>query len=55
MPTKDTLYIKNIRLKEVPIDRDEIASMIVQIDKGNCDNQFFMDIESYFGTIKYFM
>ena len=48
MPTKDTLNIKNIRLKEVPIDRDEIAAMIVQIDKGNCDNQFFMDIESYF-------
>lgn len=40
MPTKDTLNIKNIRLKEVPIDRDEIAAMIVQIDKGNCDNQF---------------
>lgn len=47
-PTTDTLDIKNIRFKEVSIDKDEITAMIVQIDKGNCDNQFFTDIESYF-------
>ena len=47
-PTKDALDIKNIRLKEAPIDKDEIDAMIVQIEKGNCDNQFFLDIESYF-------
>ena len=43
-PTKDALDIKNIRLKEAPIDKDEIDAMIVQIEKGNCDNQFFLDI-----------
>lgn len=47
-PTKEALDIKNIRFKEISIDKDEIAAMIVQIDKGNCDNQFFIDIESYF-------
>lgn len=40
--------IKNIKLKEIPIDSEEIAAMIEQIDSGNCDNLFFIDIESYF-------
>ncbi len=47
-PTRDTFDIKNIRFKEIAIDKDEITAMIVQINKGNCDNQFFTDIESYF-------
>ncbi len=47
-PTRDAFDIKNIRFKEIAIDKDEIIAMIVQINKGNCDNQFFTDIESYF-------
>lgn len=47
-PTKDTFDIKNIRFKDIVIDKDEINTMIVQINKGNCDNHFFTDIESYF-------
>lgn len=47
-PTKDTFDIKNIRFKDIAIDKDEITTMIVQINKGNCDNHFFTDIESYF-------
>lgn len=47
-PAKDTLDIKNIRFKDIAIDENEIATMIVQINKGNCDNHFFTDIESYF-------
>ncbi len=46
--TKDDFYIKNLRLKDIIIDRDEIDAMIQQIEKGNCDNLFFIDIESYF-------
>lgn len=46
--TKDIFDIKNIKLKEIPIDSEEIAAMIEQIDSGNCDNLFFIDIESYF-------
>ena len=49
-PTKDTFDIKNIRFKDIVIDKDEIVAMIVQIDKGNCDTLFFTDIESYFTT-----
>lgn len=47
-PTRNTLDIKNIRLKEVMIDKDEIEAMIEQINRGNCDTLFFADIESYF-------
>ena len=46
--TKDDFDIKNLRLKDIIIDRDEIDAMIQQIEKGNCDNLFFIDIESYF-------
>lgn len=47
-PTRDAFDIKNIRFKDIVIDKDEITTMIVQINKGNCDNHFFTDIESYF-------
>lgn len=46
--TKHDFDIKNLRLKDIIIDRDEIDAMIQQIEKGNCDNLFFIDIESYF-------
>lgn len=49
-PTRDTFDIKNIRLKDIAIDKDEIVAMIAQVDKGNCDTLFFTDIESYFTT-----
>ena len=49
-PTKDIFDIRNIRFKDVTIDKDEITAMIVQINKGNCDNHFFTDIESYFAS-----
>ena len=48
MPTKDAFDIRNLRLKDIVIDKDEIDGMIQQIEKGNCDNLFFEDIESYF-------
>lgn len=48
MPTKDAFDVRNLRLKDIVIDKDEIDGMIQQIEKGNCDNLFFEDIESYF-------
>lgn len=47
-PTRDTFDIKNIRFKNVTIDKEDIEAMISQIEKGNCDNLFFADVESYF-------
>lgn len=47
-PTNDILNIKRLKLKDVVIDKDEIKTMISQINKGNCDNHFYTDIESYF-------
>ena len=47
-PTNDILNIKRLNFKDVVIDKDEIKTMISQINKGNCDNHFYADIESYF-------
>ncbi len=47
-PITDILDIKNICFKDVLIDKDEVSAMEVQINKGNCDNLFFTDIDSYF-------
>lgn len=47
-PTNDILNIKRLNFKDVVIDEDEIKTMISQINKGNCDNHFYTDIESYF-------
>lgn len=49
-PTKDTLDVKNMIIRNVLIDKDEIDAMIVQIQQGNCDSLFFTDIESYFAS-----
>lgn len=47
-PTNDILNIKKLNFKDIVIDKDEIEAMISQINKGNCDNHFYTDIESYF-------
>lgn len=47
-PIRDTFDIKNIRFKDIIIDKDEVKAMISQIEKGNCDNLFYTDVESYF-------
>ena len=47
-PTNDILNIKRLNFKDIVIDKDEIKTMISQINKGNCDNHFYTDIESYF-------
>ena len=49
-PTKDTLDVKNLIFRNMLIDRDEIDTMIEQIQQGHCDSLFFTDIESYFAS-----
>ncbi len=48
IPTKESFNIKNLKFKNVIIEANENTSMIEQINKGNCDNLFFSDVESYF-------
>lgn len=50
IPTKDSLNVRNLHLNNAVIDKDDIESMIAQIDKGNCDNLFFEDIENHFNS-----
>lgn len=46
--TKDVFDIKKIKFYDNLIDAEEIDDMIEQINRGHCDNLFFMDVESYF-------
>lgn len=50
IPTKDSLNVRSLHLNNVVIDKDDIEAMIAQINKGNCDNLFFEDIENYFNS-----
>lgn len=50
IPTKDPLNVRNLHLNNVVIDKDDIEAMAAQIDKGNCDNLFFEDIDNYFNS-----
>ena len=49
-PEKELFNIKNIKLGEKPIDANEIDDMILQIEKGHCDNLFFTEVDSYFSA-----
>lgn len=40
--------INDLHFRNTMIDKDEIDEMVQQIKKGNCDNLFFEDVESYF-------
>ena len=47
-PTLKSLDITNLQFKNSIISENEINAMIMQIENGNCDNQFFNDVESHF-------
>lgn len=49
-PEKELFNIKSIKLGEKPIDANEIDDMILQIEKGHCDNLFFTEVDSYFSA-----
>ena len=46
--TKDVFDIKRVEFYDKKIDNDEIDDMIEQVNRGHCDNLFFMDVESSF-------
>lgn len=50
IPTRDSLNVRSLHLNNVVIDKDDVEAMIAQINKGNCDNLFFEDIENYFNS-----
>lgn len=50
LPPHECFDIKRVRLLSRLIEKDAINGMIKQIDTGNCDNLFYLDVESYFSS-----
>lgn len=49
-PVDEVFCIEHVRFEHEEIDRETIKLMIEQINKGNCDELFFSDVESYFSS-----
>lgn len=49
-PVDEVFCIEHVRFEQEEIDRDTIKLMIEQINKGNCDELFFSDVETYFSS-----
>lgn len=47
-PVDESFCIEHVRFEKVIIDKDSIRLMIGQVNKGNCDDLFFSDVETYF-------
>ena len=50
IPSLNIFNIRSINLKNATIDKIEIDAMIQQIEKGHCDNLFFLDVDTYITT-----
>lgn len=50
VPTDETFNIKKIHFIDAVIDLEEIDGIILQIEKGYCDNLFYLDPDSYFAA-----
>lgn len=46
----DSFHIENVRFEHEEIDKETIELMIEQVNKGNCDDLFFSDVETYFSS-----
>lgn len=46
----DSFHIENVRFEHEEIDKETIELMIGQVNKGNCDDLFFSDVETYFSS-----
>lgn len=46
----DVFDIRKIHFLDKMIDKDEIDSIVFQIEKGYCDNLFYQDPDSYFAA-----
>lgn len=49
-PVDDSFHIENVRFEHEEIDKETIELMIGQVNKGNCDDLFFSDVEAYFSS-----
>lgn len=49
-PVDDSFHIENVRFEHEEIDKETIELMIGQVNKGNCDDLFFSDVETYFSS-----
>ena len=49
-PVDESFCIEHIRFEREVIDKDTIKLMIGQVNKGNCDELFFSDVETYFSS-----
>lgn len=47
-PIDDLFNIEDIKFEHKPIDKDTIDLMKGQVNKGNCDELFFSDVDAYF-------
>lgn len=49
-PVDDTFCIDHVRFEKEKIDKETVTLMIEQVNKGNCDELFFSDVEAYFSS-----
>lgn len=49
-PVVEPFDLKRVRFRNERIDKEEIKQMKSQIDMGNCDSLFYMDVESVFSA-----
>lgn len=49
-PVVEPFNLKRVHFRNERIDKEEIKQMKAQIDKGNCDKFFYMDVESVFSA-----
>lgn len=49
-PVDNSFHIENVRFEHEEIDKETIELMIGQVNKGNCDDLFFSDVEAYFSS-----
>ena len=48
VPVGQMFNIKEIQFAPNPVDVEEIEGMKIQVEKGHCDNFFFMDVDAHF-------
>lgn len=49
-PINDLFQIEDVKFENKLIDKDTISLMKGQVNKGNCDDLFFSDVEAYFSS-----
>lgn len=49
-PLDSTFNIDDVKFEHKVIEKETIGLMIGQVNKGNCDDMFFSDVETYFSA-----